>query len=233
MKSNQYLALWNLKILNEQAFQKYKDFEYSHRQRVIPQTEHTDLLMVQDEFTWQNLINKDEWYDQWQSSIEQRIVVFKDNSVKNLMRFNNIDLGEWSDTLANRFEKQMYIVEELQSEIQSKFGIYTLNRTYFDKASKSLYVIVPASRERYKVRVIDFSRTGSPSRLLDYVYKSPLENHDFYDIEFALDPAKDEDDRLIQYTVKNINTKFKKEVQTNHELLCVKNQQVWVDKIHI
>ena len=43
MKSNQYLALWNLKILNEQAFQKYKYRKFVLKSQSWAKAEHIEF----------------------------------------------------------------------------------------------------------------------------------------------------------------------------------------------
>jgi hypothetical protein len=236
MTRNQFLAMWNLRILNEQAFQKYKDLDYSKRERILPTRNTDNNSLIDDEVTWQNLLDKDEWYDQWQMKVEQRLASFREDSVSRLLLFQNVDLGNWSNTTANRLEKQMLIIEKLLKSLRKQYNVYVLHRTYFDSSSRCLYILQIRDRKSWTARTVDFSKTGKPAQILEHIYTAPLEHHDFTDLEFIVDRAGSDiehNDRLLYFAIRNINKKIDKDIGHHVGLLNVENRQVWVDSLHI
>lgn len=236
MTRNQFLAMWNLRALNEQAFQKYKDLGYSRRERILPSSDSVNNSLINDEMTWQNLLDKEEWYEQWQMKVEQRLSSFRENSVSRLLKFQNVELGDWSDTTANRLEKQMLIIEKILKGLRKQYNVYVLHRTYFDSSSKSLYVLQIRDRKSWTARTVDFSKTGKPAQILEHIYTAPLEHHDFTDLEFIVDRAGsdiEQNDRLLYFAIRNINKKIDKDIGHDVGLLNIENRQVWVDALHI
>lgn len=238
MTRNQFLAMWNLKALNEQAFQKYKDLGYSRRERVLPVRGSTNNLIIDDENTWQNLLDKDEWYEQWQMRIENHFVSFREDSVGRLIKLQNVELGDWSDTIANRLEKQMMIIESELADLRKKYNVPALHKSHFDSSSKCLYLLQIRNRKSWTARTVDFSKTGRPAQLLEHIYKEPLEHHDFNSLEFIVDSTQSshdiaDNDRLLYFALKNINKKIDKDLNSDVGLLNIGNQQVWVDSLHI
>lgn len=232
MTKNQFLALWNLKTLNEQAYQKYKDYDYALRQRVL----RHDAAMSTDDFTYQNLLRKDEWYDRWQFKVENHISSFREFSPNLLLRFQNVDLGDWTDTLANRLEKQMIMISKTIEAMMSRYGLTALHKTHFDASSKQLYILQIRDRQSWKVRTVDFSRTKKQSIVLEAIYADPLEHHDFSDLELRVDPSGEDaerDPRMIYFIADNINRKINKTVGSKMDLLESKQDQVWVYHLHI
>lgn len=232
MTSNQFAALWNLKALNEQAYQKYKEYDYARRQRVL----HPDAMMISDDFTYQNLLRNDEWYDRWQFRVEHHISSFREYSPDLLMKFQNIELGDWTDTSANRLEKQMLVISETLNAMLIKYKVYDLRKTHFDAASKQLYILKINDRSSWKVQTVDFSRTRKQSILLEAIYADPREHHDFSELELHVDPSGKEaerEPRMIYFIADNINRKFNKVIGSNMDLLETKQDQVWVYHLHI
>lgn len=232
MTSNQFAAMWNLKQLNEQAYQKYKDYDYAQRKRVL----HPDAMMISDDFTYQNLIGKDEWYDRWQFKIENHISSFREYSPNLLMQFQNVELGDWTDTVANRLEKQMMIIDDTLKSMLFEYKVYDLRKTHFDSASNQLFIIGINDRTSWKVRTIDFSRTKQQSIVLGVIYADPREHHDFSDLELLVDPSGEQSEReprMIYFIVNNINKKINKALGSKIDLLESRHDQAWVYSLHI
>lgn len=237
MTSNQFLALWSLKALGDQAYQRYKDLDYTRRVRTLPERDSENYMTIDDEFTWQNLLSKGEWYETWQQRVEHNLTSFREESTSSLLAFNNASLGDWSDTIANRLEKQMEIITKILSDRLMKLEVYVLHRSYYDAQSKSLYILQLRDRDRWKVKTIDFTKTSRPAQILELIYEEPLEHHDFDDIEFKVGDRhstniKDQD-RTLYYALQNINKKIDKAMGSDFGLLNIENNQVWVDRLHI
>lgn len=237
MTRDQFLALWNLKVFNEQAFQKYKDLGYMRRIRELPERKDDNYLLIDDEATWQNLLDKDEWYEQWQYKVEQHLSAFRENSTKYLLAFQNVNLNNWADTIANRLEKQMEFISEVFGLELQKHGLYVLHRSHYDVASKSLYLIQMRDRRSWKVRVIDFTKTSRPAQILEQIFTAPLEHHDFDDLSFNIGDGSlasiSDQDRSLYYALQNINKKIDKDLGLDVGFLNIENSQVWIDSLHI
>jgi hypothetical protein len=232
MTKTQFAALWNLKVLYELAYQKYKDYDYALRQRIL----QPDAMMVSDDYTYQNLLRKDEWYEKWQFKVEHHLSMFREFSPKLLLQFQNIDLGDWTDTIANRLEKQMIVIDDAIGAMLRETKVYDLRKTHFDTASKRLFIIQTNSQTSYKALEVDFSRAIKQAILLEEIYKNPREHHDVVDLEFKVDPSgkqSESDPRTVYYVAHNINRKINKVVKTKMDLLESRNDQVWVYHLHI
>lgn len=237
MTKNEFLALWNLKNLNDLAFQKYKDLDYTRRERVLPQADSTNYRIVMDDTAWQNLLRKNEWYERWEFKVEHHLASFKEESTIYLLAFHNLDLTGWTDTVANRLEKQMEVLSGMLNVSIEKHQLKALRKSHYDPSSKSLYLIQLRDRQSWKVRVVDFSKTSRPAELLELIYEEPLEHHDFDDLEFKIGDKShsniEAQDRSLYYALQNINKKINKDTGSKVDLLNIENSQAWVDSLHI
>lgn len=236
MTGKQYLALWQLKTLNELAFQKYSDLGYSHRERILPKMDSINGNLVADEIIWQNLVDKDDWYEIWQTKVAVNLTRFGTESNRSLLQFQNIRFGKWSETNANKLEKQMVELDKIIEKLRLKYQIPVLLRSHYDKDSRQLHFIFPRMREGWKIESISFAKAPKQSKILETMYAAPFEQHTFDDLKFHLDPGQVDESmnsNTVRDTIKNINRKIVNSIGKNEGLVNISKELAWIDNLHL
>lgn len=225
-------------MLCRQAIQVSKNLDYPRRERVLEEYNDVNYRILDNLYSWQNILDKDGWYEQWQNKVEVHLAKFREIAPSTILGFQNVDLGNWSETVANKLEKQVLYLEKVVADRLEKYGVAALHKSHYDAASKSLYVITVRTRESWAVRVVDFSKTSRPAQILEHIFKAPLEHYDFEELAFIVGDrghsAISDQDRAIYFALRNINTKIEKDLKDkNFGFLNIENNQVWVDRLHI
>lgn len=124
MTKNEFMTLWELNRLHNIAVHKYRDHDYDSRERIIPSSPEFSALEISERHR-HSAINYRNWHDRWEKAVVACLEKFRESGDM-IFKFTNLKLGKWTDTSANRFEKQIESINKIQKSIHKKNGVNNL-----------------------------------------------------------------------------------------------------------
>lgn len=234
MIKSEFTVLWNLHVLHLEAVEKYREHGYDWRERIIPKASK-DSSLVNSERNRHATINYRNWHERWEKKVITCLHSLPKDAASLEFKFVNIDLGEWTDTSANRFEKQILALGQIYKNSLASIDVTSLFRVAYSDRSKTLLI---ALRRLHSPTIKSVRFNGMPLAhdLLKRVCKTPKDDHDVFELLEDIDHAEAESfingNRKAYNTCMNVNKKIHKEINLE-EFLCFKGRSVWINERYL
>lgn len=232
MTKSEFIALWELNRLHNVAVYKYRSHDYDSRERVIPSNKHNELEL--SERHRHSAINYGNWYGKWENAVIGCLSKFRE-SADLIFKFTNLKLGKWTDTTANRFEKQIVALEKIQKSLYKTNKILLLWRFHYDADHKKLLVL-REGKIRNKVDEVSFAGMPLAHDVLSIICEDPKRDHDMHEVLEKIDFAEAEryeaGDRKAYDTIQNANKKVAKDIGLE-DFFVFKGDVAWVNERYI